>query len=125
MTLELVFTNVGTIEHVSGSPISGGVFTVTSPEDLKISINGLGVYFGTLTFTFTGGSASGFVSGSVAGGGSITATATRVRTSTGFVLRVGDTGSLTATGALPGGGTAPVSGGVELGDPGQDKWSAE
>jgi hypothetical protein len=125
MTLKLAFTNVGVIEHAAGSTISGGVFVITAPTDLKISISSLGVYFGVLTFTFSGGSAPGFVPGSVAGGGTISATAQYVKTSEGFVLREGDTGTLTAIGALPGGGTGPVSGGVVLGDPGQTKWTAE
>lgn len=125
MTLEKAFTNAGIIEHGLGSVISGGVFVITTPPDLKISVTSLGVFFGQIAFTFTGGSASGFVSGSVAGGGTISATASRVKTSAGFILREGDTGTLTATGAIPGGGTGPVSGPVVLGDPGQTKWSAE
>lgn len=125
MTLEKAFTDAGTIEHGSGSPISGGVFVIASAPDLKISIQGLGVFFGSLAFTFSGGSAPGFVNGTVVGGGTIVSTATHVRTADGFVVREGDTGTLNATGTLTGGGAGSVSGPVELGDPGQTKWSAE
>lgn len=125
MTLKKAFTDAGTIEHGSGSNISGGTFTTTTAPDLKISIQGLGVFFGSLNFTFAGGSAPGFVSGTVAGGGTVAATATHVRTADGFVVREGDTGTLNATGTLTSGGAGSISGPVELGDPGQTKWSAE
>lgn len=125
MTLKLAFSSDGTIEHASRSPISGGTFTITTTPDLKISISELGVFFNLLAFTFLGGSASGFTPGSVAGGGTISATALYVRTSIGFILREDDTGTLNATGVVPGGGTGVVSGDVVLGDPGQTKWTAE
>lgn len=124
MTLELAFTNAGVIEHAVGSPISGGVFTIATPVDLKISVDTLGVYFGSLSFTFAGGSASGFDPGSITGGGTVSATAAFVRTVAGFILREGDTGTLTGTGTVGGTPTA-ISGGVILGDPGQTKWTAE
>lgn len=124
MTLEKAFTDAGTIEHGSGSTISGGVFAITSVPDLKISIQGLGVFFGSLSFTFSGGSAPGYDPGTITGGGTIAATATHVKTSAGFILREGDTGTLTASGTISGVPT-PIAGPVILGNPGQTKWSAE
>lgn len=125
MTLKLAFTDAGEIVHAPGSVISGGTFTIATPADLKISVTGLGVYFGSLSFTFLGGSSAGFVDGSVSGGGTIAATAGFVKTPTGFILREGDAGTLVGTGVLSAGGPGAVSGGVELGDPAQTKWSAE
>lgn len=124
MTLEKAFTDAGTIEHGSGSTISGGVFAITSIPDLKISIQGLGVFFGSLSFTVTGATRSDGVT-AITGSGTIDATATHVRTAAGFILREGDTGSFTGTGTLPGGGSILVTGSVVLGNPGQTKWSAE
>ena len=124
MSLEFVFTENGTVEHGSGSPISGGVFTVVSPPDPKVSVDSSKVHFGILSFSFAGGNAAGYDPGTITGGGTVTPTATQVKNPAGFILREGDTGTLTASGTVSGVPT-PISGPVQLGSAGQTKVSAE
>ena len=121
----LVMNQNGAIDHSTGSPISGGVFVITGSPDAKVKAESFGVYVSPLAFTFSGGDAAGFVSGTVSGGGTIIATATKTRVSGVFVMREGDSGILSATGTLSGGGTGSVSGGVEITDAGQSSWRSE
>lgn len=108
----------GTIDHASGSPISGGAFTITSLPSLVLLANGNGVFSGPLAFTFAGGSAPGLTG--VSGGGSIPPTALKVTTGGLAVIRAGDTGTLTALGIPPSGPPVPISGPVEVTDAGQN-----
>jgi hypothetical protein len=124
MTLKYVAVEGLTLDHGAGSPISGGNFTVTAIASPKVSAESKGVFFAQISFTFSGGNASGFDPGTVAGGGTIAATATKVKDSTGYVMRVGDSVTMTASGTV-GGTPTPVSGPVEISDAGQSKVSAQ
>jgi hypothetical protein len=116
MTLELIAVQGCTIAHSSGSSISGGAFVITSTPSVKVKGEAKGVYKTPLSFTFSGGNASGAVPGSVAGGGTIAATAIKTKADGLLVIREGDTGTLTATGtnASPPPPTIPFVGGVEI-----------
>lgn len=83
-----------TIGHSSGSPVSGGTFTLTSIPSLKVKADGKGVYSGTLAFTFIGGTHTAGASGTATGGGTITVSATKTKADGSFVFLVGDTGTL-------------------------------
>lgn len=116
-----------TIDHSSGSPVSGGTFSVTSSPSTKVKAVGNGVYRGTLAFTFTGGTHSSGTSSSALGSGTIAFTATKNKADGQFVLRVGDSGSMSGTYVPP---TTPpptvvFSSNVEITDAGQDKVRGE
>jgi hypothetical protein len=124
---ELIAVEGLTLDHVSGSPISGGSFTITSTPDAKVKAEGHGVYVSPLAFSFSGGDASGFVAGSVSGGGSITATAVKVQASGIAVMRLGDSVLMNCVGTIDPPATpptGPVSGNVEITDAGQTKVEA-
>lgn len=127
MTLELIATESLILAHAAGSPISGGTFTVTSIPDPNVSAESNAVFFNQLQFTFSGGSAAGFVSGSVAttAPATIPATAYKVKNASGFIMREGDQVTMDAVGALPGGGTSAVAGPVEIQAAGQTTVSAQ
>jgi hypothetical protein len=127
MTLELVAVQGCTITHSSGSPISGGSFTITSSPSTKVKCEGSGVYKGTIAFTFSGGNGSGAVPGSVAGAGTIVTTALKTKADAEEVVREGDTGTLTATGTKesPPPPTVPFVGGVEISVAGQTTVKAQ
>jgi hypothetical protein len=127
--IEIANANL-TLDHAEGSLISGGSFTVTSVPDPKSKADGAGVHVSPLTFTFTGGNASGFLDGSVTGGGSIPATATKAKSSGALVMRRGDSATMACIGTIdppPSSApfTGPVSGGVEISDAGQVKTRAQ
>ena len=121
MSLKAIMNQAGAVDHDTGSPISGGTFVITSPPSTNVKADGVGVYRGPLSGTFSGGNASGFVSGSVAGSWTINPTASNVKADELPVIRVDDTGTLTATGTIPPptGGTGPISGPVVVSDAGQ------
>ena len=130
MTLENIANAGLTLSHSSGSPISGGAFTVTSAPDAKAKAVGAGVHVSPLVFTFAGGDAEGFLAGSVAGGGSIPATATQTRAGGALVMREGDSVTMECDGTIDPPPpspplTAPVSGGVEISAAGQTKVKAQ
>jgi len=127
MTLELVMNGSGILGHGAGSTITGGVFTISSVPDLKSKAVGVGIYVDPLVYKFSGGSAPGFVDGSVVGGGTIPATATKTKVSGSLVMRVGDSATMNATGTIPPptGGTGPVVGPVEVTNAGQTKVKAQ
>lgn len=125
MSLELIMTFAGTINHASGSPVSGGVFVITSVPDAKVRAEAVGVMTQSVVFTFTGGTAAGFVSGSLTASGSIPASSLKVRASGLLVVREGDSATITFTGSLPGGGTSTIAGDVEVDNAGQTTVRAE
>lgn len=129
MSLKPVANEGLTISHKSGSSISGGAFSITSVPDPKISAEGAGVFFSELQFTFSGGSAMGFVAESVktADPATIPTTAAKVKNQSGFVMREGDFVAMACVGTIPPptGGTGPVSGPVEISDAGQTTVGAQ
>jgi len=117
MTFEYIGVDGLTIAHSSGSPISSGSFVITSTPSVKVLADGKGVFSGPLTFTFSGGTATGFVSNSINGGGTINPTTVKVKADGSFVIREGDSGTLNGTGITlpdPPGTAGPISGGVEI-----------
>lgn len=100
MSLELLGVEGLTIDHDTGSNVSGGTFTITSIASLKVKCEGKGVYKGTLSFTFSGGTCSGPPpdSGSTAvGSGTINITALKSKVEGDFVIREGDIGTMSGT----------------------------
>jgi len=126
MTQELFAVSGCVLAHGAGSTITGGAFIITSTPSTKV-LAGTGVYKTPLAFTFSGGSAPGFVAGSVVGGGSIPATSTKNLAESLAVMREGDSVTMNATGTLPppGGGTGPIAGPVEISSAGQVKAKGE
>jgi hypothetical protein len=104
---EYLFTAAGLIVHKSGSIVSGGNFSITTPPGTKLLILGNGVYRGPIAVTFSGGNASGMVPGTVAGAGTIAPTSLKNKTETLAVIRDKDEGTLVGT-ATPSGGGPPV-----------------
>jgi hypothetical protein len=130
MTAKLIAVLNCTLAHGSTSPISGGVFTVTSTPSVKVLAENKGVYKTPLTYTFAGGNATGFVPGSIATlvPQTIVATATKVLVDGVLVMRVDDLGTMTAQGKTlpdPPGAVGPISGPVEISVAGQTKVLAE
>lgn len=135
MSLEFIGVEGLTIDHDTGSTVSGGSFTITSVPSIKVKCEGSGVYKGTLMFTFSGGTCSGPPpdSGSTAtGSGSINFTATKNKVDGSFVIRKGDTGTMSgtyvATNPSPPPPTIPgtfVNQPVKITDAGQTKVRAE
>jgi len=128
MTLKLTMDASGSLDHVSGSSVSGGAFVITSTPSVYVKTEGSGVYSGPLTFTFTGGSASGFVSGSLTGAGTINPTATKVKADGLLIIREGDSVAVTFTGTTlpnPPGTSGTVVGNVEVADAGQSTTKAQ
>jgi len=125
MTLQWIAVDGCKLAHVSGSPISGGTFTITTTPHGKVAVDDAGIFAGAITFTFAKGNSAGFVKGTVAGGGSIMASAINVTADGQAVVLKGDTGTLSASGTLTGGGVGSVSGGVKVSASGQQKVRAE
>lgn len=121
---ELIAVDGLTLDHAAGSPISGGSFSITSTPDAKVKTDGAGFFAGPLVFTFSGGDADGFVAGSVAGGGSMPATAGKVKIGGVAVMREGDSCTMSCVGTIDPPATpptGPVAGDVEIADAGQTK----
>ena len=115
----------GTIDHASGSPISGGTFVIVSTPSIPTKANDKGIYRGPLVFTFTGGSCTSPVASNVTGGGSIPPSAIYDKDDGLEVIRLGDSVEMVATGTPPGGGSVTCKGDVEVSDAGQDKAKGE
>jgi hypothetical protein len=118
----------GALNHKSGSVISGGAFVITSTPSVKDKAGGLGVFPKEVEFTFSGGSASGCVPGTVATAAPVKIPATAIKSKTeGFPpVRLGDFVTMSALGDNP---TPPppkvaVAGPVEVSDAGQTKVKA-
>jgi hypothetical protein len=106
------FTTGGSIEHDTGSVVSGGSFSISTPASTKIKANGNFVYTGpSIAVSFSGGNMTGMVPGSVAGVGTIAPTTSKnYQTPSLGILRDGDAGTLVGTGQPTGGGPpVPVS----------------
>jgi hypothetical protein len=66
MTKKAIMVDGGTIDHKPFSSVSGGVFVINNGQtNSALSIEGNDVYVGPLTYSFSGGDATGFVNGSV------------------------------------------------------------
>ena len=123
---EFLMNGNGTINHDSGSTISGGIFTIISVPSFKVKGGGAGFYFGDLLYTFAGGNAAGFAPGSVltVAPQSIKPTSKKVKIEGSAPVREGDGGTMAAIGtvvppAIP--PTAPISGPVIVDSAGQYK----
>jgi hypothetical protein len=106
------FTTAGSIEHDTGSAVSGGSFSISTPASTKIKASGNFVYTGpTIAVSFSGGNMAGMVPGSVAGAGTIAPTTSKnYEVPSLGILRDGDSGTLVGTGTPVGGGPpVPVS----------------
>lgn len=123
MLKEIAVTGL-TLDHSPGSVIEGGEFTITSIASVKVKGEGKDVYHTQIAFTFALGDSEGFDPESIAGGGTIMATASKVRVETGFVMRVGDSGTLVAAGTVSGSPTA-ISDSVEITNANQTKVKAQ
>jgi hypothetical protein len=124
MTLALIMNQDGIVDHDAGSLVSGGAFVVTSVPSTKVKASAKGVYMGPLTGTFSGGNATGFVPGSVAGAWTINPTAVNVKAESLPVVREGDSGTLSGVGTIDPPGvppTGPVVGSVVVSDAGQNE----
>lgn len=124
---ELIAVEGLTIDHSSGSLVSGGTFTITSIASTKVKSGGNGAYKTSIVFTFAGGTHSSGTSETAIGGGTITATATKVKVEGGYVMRLGDSGTMngtytSATSPFP---IVAFSSSVEITDANQDKVKAE
>jgi hypothetical protein len=123
--MKRVMNTNGAVGHGDGSPISGGVFVITSAPDAKAKIDNAGIHVTPLAYSFSGGSASGFVTGSVSGAGTIVSTASKVKVGGKLIIRLEDSGTMSAAGTLTGGGSGSISGPVEIIDAGQSKVKAD
>lgn len=124
MSLELIMTQSGALGHATGSTVSGGAFVVTSAPSTKSKAEGAGVYSGPLQYTFSGGSAAGFVSGTVTtvAPAAIPPTAVKSLAEGLPVIRLGDQAVMVVVGLPPPPATAtvPVPGAVtEVANAGQ------
>jgi hypothetical protein len=123
------------LAHGAGSPISGGSFAIVSVPSPDVYAEGKKVYTDPLEFTFAGGDASGFLTGSVATTAPIEMPATAIKkkaidseSSLELVMREGDSVVMECVGtfdppASP--PTGPVLGAVEIATAGQSKWKAQ
>lgn len=126
---DLVMNADGQLDHGSESTISGGSFSITSSPSVKTKAGGKGVYRGPLVFTFKGGNAPGFATGSVFTPSPVTINPAAQKVKAEFlpVVREGDSGTMvcqgTTTDVPP--KTATVSGPVEVASAGQLKVRGE
>jgi hypothetical protein len=90
--------NGGTVGFGTGAVVTGGLFVITSVPSTTVLVDNLGVYAGTLSWTFTGGSGAGSVSGSITGSGTITAGSTSTKVDSNAVVLFGDFATATFSG---------------------------
>lgn len=128
MALKEIAVDGCTLTHKAGSLISGGVFTITSIPSIKVKADNKGVFETPLTYTFSGGNATGYIPGTIATTApqSITSSAIKVKADGQLVMLINDFGTMSAFGTLnppPPGGTpnTPIAGLVEISDAGQAK----
>ena len=127
MSLESVAVQGCVVAHAAGSTVTGGAFTITSTPSIKVRAENKGVFKTPLSVSFAGGTFPGLVPGTVAGSGTIAATALKTKAETIFVMREGDTGTFTGVGTLPppAVGTGPATGPIEISSAGQTKVKAQ
>lgn len=113
----------GEIDHKTAT-VTGGTFIITSLPSVKVKAEGDGVYRGPLAWTFSGGSSTGFQSGTITGAGSILPTAIKVKADGSLVIRLEDDIEVTFAGTLTNGNPGTVVGSVEVSDAGQTKVKA-
>lgn len=125
--MKLVMNENGQLGHASESAISGGVFKIISAPSVKgkAPTNAQGIYRGPLSYTFSGGSATGYDAGTIATlvPQVIAPTAVKSLLETLAVIREGDAGVMIAQGTVSGVPTA-IAGGVEVVSAGQTKVQA-
>jgi len=121
--MELIAVEGLTIDHETGSSCSGGTFTIVSIASTKVKVNGNGVYSQSISFTFSGGTYSGGVSGTASGGGIINATSNKVKVEGSYVMRLNDEGDLTGT-HIVGNTSTAFSSKVLIADANQEKVNA-
>jgi hypothetical protein len=97
--------NGGTVGFGTGAVVTGGIFTITSVPSTDVLIDNNGVYSGSLSWTFAGGSGTGSVSGTVTGSGTITAGSTSTKADSKTVVLSGDSVTATFTGVDSDGNT--------------------
>lgn len=121
MAFEPIMNQDGTVDHDTGSIISGGTFAITSVPSTNVKTAGKGVHRGTLAGTLSGANATGFVNGTVAGNWSITGTGANTKVDGQPTVRERDVGTFNGTGTIPPptGGTGPVAGPVVVDSAGQ------
>lgn len=126
MSLEPIMNQLGQINHGVGSPIMGGVFTIISQPSHTNKATGAGIYRGPLQYVFAGGSSTGYDPGTVAtiAPQVINPTAVKTKADGQLVVRLGDFGTMAASGTIAGVPT-PIVGPVEVSDAGQDKVKAQ
>lgn len=117
----------GTLGHKTGSVVSGGILTNLSVPELNVKADGSPVFAENISFSLSGASAPGFISGSVIGAGFIPASAVKTKANNLPVMREGDYVDATFTGTYPDppGGDGTVVGAVEVTSAGQTKVKAE
>jgi len=129
MTQELIAVDGCTIGHGVASPISGGVFTITSTPHTKDKINNKGIFFGSIQFTFTGGISSlpvPLTSVQIkVPPGSIPGTSAKTSDIEGVAVRLGDSASILCTGLNAQSQPVDVTGVFEVAIAGQDKVATE
>jgi len=128
MPLKEIMNTDGSLAHDTGSPVSGGSFTITSSPSTKNKAKTKFMYRGVLNFTFSGGNISGYDPNTIvsASPGSINPTATKKKPDGQFVLRKDDIGTMMVTGTISGVPTpfpSPVP--VKISISGQDKVTAQ
>lgn len=129
MAQTYTMTTAGSVGHGPTSTVSGGAFTITSTASGNVQAGGFNVYKSPLNFTFVGGSATGFVGGSVysASPQSIDGGPTSAKVDGEDTMNAGDTAAIelwgTPTGAGPPPDTTVPGATAVVDDAGQDKVS--
>lgn len=125
--MNFIMTQAGTLKVVGQpQPITGGAFIITSMPSTGVAVEDKPAFSGLLKYVFAGGSAPGFVPGSIVSVGeqTIIPTESKVLIDDEVVTKVGDRGLMMATGALTGGGNGPINALVEISSAGQESVAA-
>lgn len=102
-------------------PISGGSFSISTPESTTVKADGKGVYKGSIAFTISGGTFSG--NSIQSGSGSIMGTSVKNKDGGVGVVLEGDSGPISGvfTNPAPPPPSLPFVGTVKVSDAGQSK----
>lgn len=115
----------GALAFASGSAVTGGAFTITTPPVATAFVDSKGIFAGPLAWTFAGGNGAGCDPGTVAGAGTIQPGSVSSKVDGLAVVLEGDSASAVFAGTA--GGT-PVSLGpqtVEVSSAGQTSMKAD